>query len=1171
MPGLQFGSGAYARATAPLIAAPFTWLIAGLYDSLTGSQNTAAILCRASTGGDSFQLRFDSADSGAFRITTQQGGSGSSAITSNAVAASTPFVAIVRVTSSTSREAILNGDLANKATDTASKVPASIDRLSFGRKDDSGATNDFEGSLWYSGLWNVALSDEEILALAAGAPVPRIRPAALQCWWVFDNASTIVDRLGRAPATVSSGSLTGENGRVYGLRRVYAIKTRARYLPLAAGAYALTGHDITLRAARKLPLGTGAFVLTGNAIALLKELSTAIGLPVLLDTKQATSATLVSNTLHTTAGALLIVLATSRRVNALPPGLIGITDNVAGGPLAWEACVDDVIQGVSPSLRGAIFRAIAPGGDMTVTLTSSLSARQILMVVQIDRARIGILNVGRGISADGDPAAMLAQAPKTDSIVLGFGAFTGVAEVPSPLASEFPEFVGGGVLTVEAAYTRLNPPQAVAWGTDNAQSVGLAIEVEARDYKLEPGSFTMTGQDMRLRYDRRLPLEPGVFALTGQDVATRKGYSMTLAPASFGVTGHDVAMRRSYALQLRRGAFAFAGQEMVLRYGRRLSLGVGNFAMTGQAAALRAARRLALEPVAFSLAAENVSLRIDRNMALARGSFVLSGDEVTLRLNRNMPLAAGSFVLTGKALGLRFGHKLPLATGAFALTGRALTPRAARRLPLAAGSFALAGQALGLRRGLRLPLTAGSFVLTGQAVALSHGYRLPLAAAAYSLAGQAVALRATRRLLLAAGSFTLTGRDVALRAARRLALATGSFTLTGETVRLAADRRLNLGPPTLLAALGAESGDFTGFALITGNCAVLATQVASGALAYRMINDTGGANINRARFDVGSRTKFRISLRAWFTTVPNAFDVFLISGTTTSIFNFGVTTGRVLQFQLTNVTQATGTTPVPAGRWVSIVIRMESGGATKVWLDGALEINVPTTATFAAITGFNLAGMGGDTFFDDVVVAADPDDDRIDGWSVSSPFVPPGAGSFRATGQAVALRRGAKLPLGPGAFTLAGQAVALRRTATLGLAAGSFSLTGAAVALRPARRLPLLPGDFSLAGQDIALRAARKLLLAAGGFSLTGSVVVLRRAAVLPLAAGSFVLTGRPIALARVYTMRLDRGVFVLAGQDIDLVSGELLVLRPRRHLRGSLILTVILHGSVTPLQYPED
>lgn len=209
MSGRQFGSGAYARGVATITAVPFTWVVVGSYDSITDTTNTVALLCKSSTAGDNFRVLFDSADGGALRCVAVQSGTGTSAATTNTVAASTPFVAVYRANSSTSREAILNGDLANKGTDTSSKVPAGIDRLSFGRKDDTSASSSFEGVVYYSALWNVALSDAEVLALAKYAPAPLIRPQALQSWWPMfgrSDGSTIRDSLGRVPLTLSGGS-----------------------------------------------------------------------------------------------------------------------------------------------------------------------------------------------------------------------------------------------------------------------------------------------------------------------------------------------------------------------------------------------------------------------------------------------------------------------------------------------------------------------------------------------------------------------------------------------------------------------------------------------------------------------------------------------------------------------------------------------------------------------------------------------------------------------------------------------------------------------------------------------------------------------------------------------------------------------------------------------------
>ena len=210
MAGYDFTTvGSYARGTAPLTAAPFTWLIAGRLGTLSGLQNTAALLCDSPTAGDTFQLRFDTADAGLFRLATAQGGSGASAVTTNAASTSGgTFTAVARVTNATLREAILNGDLGNKGTDTTSKTPASIDRLSFGRKDDSGATNQFEGVLYYSALWDVALDDSAVAALSRGAWPADIKPSSLRCFWpnFTPSGGVIRDWCGRCHVTVNSGA-----------------------------------------------------------------------------------------------------------------------------------------------------------------------------------------------------------------------------------------------------------------------------------------------------------------------------------------------------------------------------------------------------------------------------------------------------------------------------------------------------------------------------------------------------------------------------------------------------------------------------------------------------------------------------------------------------------------------------------------------------------------------------------------------------------------------------------------------------------------------------------------------------------------------------------------------------------------------------------------------------
>ena len=201
--------GSYARGAAPLTAVPFTWLVAGKLGTITGTQSCIALLCDADNTGDTFQLRFDTADSYAFRFTTVASGLGSSALTTNVTSAGSTFVAIARATSTTSREAILNGNLVNKGTDTNSRTPANIDRLSFGRKDDATAANQIEGVVYYSALWNTALGDSEIVTLASGAWPADAARSSLRCFWpnfTPNGSSVITDWCGRCHLTVNSGA-----------------------------------------------------------------------------------------------------------------------------------------------------------------------------------------------------------------------------------------------------------------------------------------------------------------------------------------------------------------------------------------------------------------------------------------------------------------------------------------------------------------------------------------------------------------------------------------------------------------------------------------------------------------------------------------------------------------------------------------------------------------------------------------------------------------------------------------------------------------------------------------------------------------------------------------------------------------------------------------------------
>ena len=94
-------------------------------------------------------------------------------------------------------------DGANKDTNTVNIVPAGLDRISIGRAGDSSPSDEFDGRMTHAGLWNVALTDSEILSLANGADILSIRRGSLINFWPVGGQSPEQDVVGNLNLTIS--------------------------------------------------------------------------------------------------------------------------------------------------------------------------------------------------------------------------------------------------------------------------------------------------------------------------------------------------------------------------------------------------------------------------------------------------------------------------------------------------------------------------------------------------------------------------------------------------------------------------------------------------------------------------------------------------------------------------------------------------------------------------------------------------------------------------------------------------------------------------------------------------------------------------------------------------------------------------------------------------------
>ena len=142
---------------------------------------------------------------------TSSGSAQSVAVTSTTIGADTWFHACGVFASATSRAAYLNGG--GKGTETTSRVPSGIDRTSVGVGDGSSAAEPFApagtGDIAEVGIWDVALTDAEVLVLSRGVSPLFVRPAALIAYFpIMGRTSPEINYLDRTAVLSVQGTLT---------------------------------------------------------------------------------------------------------------------------------------------------------------------------------------------------------------------------------------------------------------------------------------------------------------------------------------------------------------------------------------------------------------------------------------------------------------------------------------------------------------------------------------------------------------------------------------------------------------------------------------------------------------------------------------------------------------------------------------------------------------------------------------------------------------------------------------------------------------------------------------------------------------------------------------------------------------------------------------------------
>lgn len=193
-------------AAAVLTATPFTMSAWFNTSSATTVQGIVGLNASANTT-NYFRLDVDAANK------VRMGTSGTFTSTSTTFSVGTWNHAAFVSIASNSRAVYLNG--AGKATNTSGVTPSGLNLTDVGCDGGSSRSNYFNGSIAEVGIWNVALTDQEVSALAAGALPHTVRPGKLVAYWpLWGLHSPEIDLSGSAQNMVITGATAANHAPV---------------------------------------------------------------------------------------------------------------------------------------------------------------------------------------------------------------------------------------------------------------------------------------------------------------------------------------------------------------------------------------------------------------------------------------------------------------------------------------------------------------------------------------------------------------------------------------------------------------------------------------------------------------------------------------------------------------------------------------------------------------------------------------------------------------------------------------------------------------------------------------------------------------------------------------------------------------------------------------------